>query len=153
MNSWAASGAYNCHFLCVCVLGDRGAYPLCKQMSTGSKLTHCVNGFIDNQIDGPSYGQLGCQGFIVLDEKHKVVAESTTAFMQYRDLAFDHVEALLDAVCNGRPPPAVCPGELCELVEAPEQRPDLKGAKGLCVKVTGSTIHFGTLRAAGDAAS
>ncbi|CAE7242489.1 unnamed protein product [Symbiodinium necroappetens] len=58
MNSWAAEGVFDCNFLCICVLGDRSAYGLCK-----------VNGFVESARDMPTYGQLGCQGFIILDKE------------------------------------------------------------------------------------
>mmetsp|Transcript_18905 Transcript_18905/g.53876 ORF Transcript_18905/g.53876 Transcript_18905/m.53876 type:complete len:390 (-) Transcript_18905:452-1621(-) len=143
MNNWAKEGRFDCHFLCVCVLGDQSAYSLSKEMSLRMKLSHCVNGFIDNDQDMPTYGQLGCRGFIILDSEHRLVSPGTSAFMEVRDLAFDHVEALLDAVCAGRPPPKVCPGEYIVLEQPPPERPDLKGAQGMCVKVEGSSVHFG----------
>ena len=75
------------------VLGDQSAYSLCKEMSRQMKLTHCVpcewahmsgaevNGFVASASDMPTcasrltphefqrYGQLGCQGFIILDRE------------------------------------------------------------------------------------
>lgn len=96
-------------------------------------MTHCVNGFIDNNQGMPEYGQLGCQGFIILDAKHRVVSSATSAFMQVRELAFKHVEALLSAVCSGRPLPAVCPGEYVKLMEAPADKPKLAGQTALCI--------------------
>ncbi|CAK0877452.1 unnamed protein product, partial [Prorocentrum cordatum] len=110
---------------------------LAQEMSREMKLTHCVNAFVDNDGDMPDYGQLGCQGFIVLDREHKAVARSTSPFMQVRELAFRHVEALLDAVVAGLPPPAVCPGEFVELIRPPEGRPDLRGAAGVVVELRG----------------
>mmetsp|Transcript_50007 Transcript_50007/g.143973 ORF Transcript_50007/g.143973 Transcript_50007/m.143973 type:complete len:384 (+) Transcript_50007:174-1325(+) len=143
MNAWAKDGQYDCHFLCICVLGDQSAYNLAREMSKQMKLTHCVNGFIDNEQDMPTYGQLGCRGFIVLDAEHRLVSPGTSAFMEVRGLAFDHVEALLSAVCSGRPTPRVCPGEYVILDTPPEQRPDLKGLHGMCLKVDGSSMQFG----------
>mmetsp|Transcript_627 Transcript_627/g.1811 ORF Transcript_627/g.1811 Transcript_627/m.1811 type:complete len:347 (-) Transcript_627:60-1100(-) len=143
MNRWAAGGKYDCHFLCICVLGDRSAIPLAREMSQGSKLTHCVNAFVDNENDLPTYGQLGCQGFIILDSDLQVVTTGTSAFMQVRNLAFSHVEALLDAVCAHQPLPKFCPGETLQLVEPPPERPDLRGATGMCVAVKGTKIDFG----------
>jgi len=107
------------------------------------KLTHCVNGFIDRDEDMPNYGQLGCQGFIVLDAEHRVVSAATSPFMQVRDLAFAHVEALLDAVCAKKPLPKVCPGEFVTLDEAPKERPEFKGSRGICIKLDGPSVHFG----------
>ncbi|CAK9040315.1 unnamed protein product [Durusdinium trenchii] len=138
MNSWAAGATYDCNFLCICVLGDRSAYGLCKEMSTQMKLTHCVNGFVASPSDMPTYGQLGCQGFIVLDKEHNVVSEGTTPFMQVRALAFQHVEALLDAICNNTPIPSICPGEMGEIIG-----PELTGCRGVCIKVHKEKVDFG----------
>eukprot|EP00928_Gymnodinium_smaydae_P028685 TRINITY_DN2181_c0_g2_i1.p1 TRINITY_DN2181_c0_g2~~TRINITY_DN2181_c0_g2_i1.p1 ORF type:complete len:366 (+),score=44.40 TRINITY_DN2181_c0_g2_i1:226-1323(+) len=138
MNRWAASGRFDCHFLCVCVVGDPGAVHLCKEMSQEMKLTHVVNGYIDNERDMPNYGQLGCSGFIILDPDHHVVSPCTSAFMEVRDLAFKHVEALLDSLCSKRPLPPFCPGEQVQLVEAPPSRPDLKNVPGICVALEGA---------------
>mmetsp|Transcript_15117 Transcript_15117/g.41573 ORF Transcript_15117/g.41573 Transcript_15117/m.41573 type:complete len:355 (-) Transcript_15117:37-1101(-) len=143
MNKWAKDGRYDCHFLCICILGDASALSLAKEMSSGMQLTHCVNGFIDNDQDMPTYGQLGCKGFIVLDENHGVVNASTSVFMQVKDLAFGHVEALLDAVCAKQPLPKVCPGEYMVLDTPPPEAPELKGCQGICVKVDGPNVHFG----------
>eukprot|EP00435_Cladocopium_sp_Y103_P059991 s115_g21.t1 len=143
MNSWAAGAAYDCNFLCICVLGDRTAYSLCKEMSTQMKLTHCVNGFVASPSDMPTYGQLGCQGFIVLDKEHNVISEGTTPFMQVRALAFQHVEALLNAVCNNTPLPSICPGEMGELIDTPAGTEKLKGMRGVCIKVDNRKVDFG----------
>lgn len=145
MNNWAKQGRYSCNFLCICVLGDQSAYGLCREMSKQMKLTHCVNGFIDNDEDMPEYGQLGCKGFIVLDEHHRVVSASTSAFMQVKDLAFEHVEALLNAVVAHQPLPLVCPGEYMVLEQPPKERPELKGSQGICVKVEGPSVQFAFL--------
>mmetsp|Transcript_78673 Transcript_78673/g.138751 ORF Transcript_78673/g.138751 Transcript_78673/m.138751 type:complete len:368 (-) Transcript_78673:96-1199(-) len=144
MNGWAAEGKYDCNFICICVLGDRSAVGLSKEMSNQMKLTHCVNAYVANPNDMPSYGQLGCQGFIILDKEHKVVAESTSPFMQVRNLAFDHVEALLEAVCADKPLPDLCPGESGVVIEVPEGAPaKLKGSRGMCVKLREKTVDFG----------
>lgn len=132
MDKWAESDKYDCHFICICVVGNRGAVNLAKEMGTENKMSHCVNGFIDNQESMPEYGQLGCQGFIILDAQHKVVSRATSAFMEVRDLAFAHVESLLDAVSAGKPLPAICPGEFCELTAAPPDKPVLLGKEALC---------------------
>mmetsp|Transcript_10610 Transcript_10610/g.20529 ORF Transcript_10610/g.20529 Transcript_10610/m.20529 type:complete len:353 (-) Transcript_10610:50-1108(-) len=144
MNNWAASGRYDCHFLCVCVVGD-GAYPLAREMSKQMKLKNCVNGFVDSDDDMPTYGQLGCSGFIILDDKHQVVAKSTSSFMEVKNLAFQHVEALLDAVVAKRPLPRICPGEQVVLRDPPANQPRLKGAQGICVKLEADTVGFAFL--------
>jgi hemerythrin len=59
------------------------------------RLRHCINGFVDSRADLPSYGQLGCKGFIVLDPDHAVISHCTTSFMELRENAFLSVEAIL----------------------------------------------------------
>lgn len=142
MNSWAASAAYDCHFLCICVVGDKSAVSLAREMGKESQMSHCVNGFIDNRAGMPQYGQLGCRGFIVLDAQHKVVSRATSAFMEVRDMAFKHVEALLDAVCAGKPSPAVCPGEFVQLMQAPSDKPQLVGAEALCIGIKEDLLNL-----------
>mmetsp|Transcript_72444 Transcript_72444/g.167823 ORF Transcript_72444/g.167823 Transcript_72444/m.167823 type:complete len:372 (+) Transcript_72444:123-1238(+) len=143
MNSWASVGKYDCNFLCVCVVGGQDGLSLARKFSQSEKLTHCVNGFVEDESEMPTYGQLGCQGFIVLDANQKVVSRATSPFMQVRGLAFEHVEALLDALCQQKPLPPVCPGETMELVEAPPEQPRLKGSRGICVKLHGDQVDFG----------
>lgn len=60
------------------------------------RLQHCINSFIDNRQDMPEYGQLGCQGFIVLDAEHKVLSKATSPFSDNQRKAFMHVETLLE---------------------------------------------------------
>lgn len=141
MNAWA--GQYDCNFLCVCVLGDQSAYPLAKEMSQEAQLTKAVNGFINNDADMPNYGQLGCKGFIILDAEHRVVADRTPAFMQVRGIAFDHVEAILDALCAKQPVPSILPGDNIVLQQPPDSHQQLKGSLGICVKLCGGTMEFG----------
>lgn len=132
MNSWAAAGKYDCNFLCVCVLGDQSAIVLSREMGMKMKLSHCINAFVDDEAGMPDYGQLGCNGFIVLDGGHRVLSRQTSSFNQVRGLAFKHVEALVSAACAKLPPPAVCPGEMVQIVEAPAKVPQLRGQQGFC---------------------
>lgn len=96
MDRWAKSGKYDCNFICICVLGDRSAPSLSVEFANELKLQHCINSFIDNKRDMPQYGQLGCQGFIVLDAEHKVLSEATSPFSDNPRRAFQHVETLLE---------------------------------------------------------
>jgi len=143
MNVWAKEGRYDCNFLCVCVLGDREALSMAKEFSHQMQLSHCINGYIDNEEDLPTYGQLGCKGFIILDADHRVVAPTTPAFMQVRSIAFAHVEALLDAVCNKQPLPSICPGEYGVLSQPPDELARLKGAQGMIIEAKDGLVVFG----------
>jgi len=143
---WAKEGHYDCNFLCICVLGDDEALSLAKEFSHQMQLSHCINGYVNKEEDLPTWGQLGCKGFIVLDENHRVVAPTTPAFMQVRGLAFAHVEALLDAVCNKRPLPSILPAEYAVLSQPPDELAKLKGCQGMIIEVKGDLVHFGFMQ-------
>lgn len=137
MNVWAASGKYDCNFLCVCVLGDPSGAQLATEMGRESNLTHCINGFVDSRKDMPSYGQLGCAGFIVLNKSHQVVSPATAAFGDVRGLAFKHVETLLDAMCAEKPIPRVCPGEEVMITD-----PMYLNQPAICTGVQGDVLSL-----------
>merc|ERR1719410_1010626 len=65
--------------------------------------------------------------------------------MQVRDLAFQHVEVLLDAVIAKQPLPRICPGEEVVLRDPPASHPRLQGAQGICVKLEADTVGFAFL--------
>ena len=129
MDKWAVRYSGSASFLCVGVAGSG----LSAKMGQEMKLANCTNCFIAKDSDMPSYGQLGCGGFIVLDSEHKVVSSCTSAFMQVRELAFKHVEALLDALAEGRAQmPWPCPGELLT-VKGLQASPELNGQTAVCI--------------------
>lgn len=96
MDSWAKSDKYDCNFICMCVLGDRSAVNLSIEFAKELRLQHCINSFIDSRQDMPQYGQLGCNGFIVLDADHNVLSKATSPFNENPKRAFKHVETLLE---------------------------------------------------------
>ena len=83
------------------------------------------------QRHGPRWGQLGCNGLIVLDASGTVVCAKSAAFMQVRGAAFEEVEALLltllAATENGS-----TPGSTVELTGL-KSRPELNGTVGTVV--------------------
>lgn len=81
----------------------------------------------------PSWGQLGCNGFIVLDSTLNVVCAASAAFLEVRDLAFRHVEAVLDAVIAGMPPPRICPGTEVVLGGLSNEA-GLNGERAICLE-------------------
>mmetsp|Transcript_37225 Transcript_37225/g.89505 ORF Transcript_37225/g.89505 Transcript_37225/m.89505 type:complete len:323 (-) Transcript_37225:260-1228(-) len=113
MNAWAQQFP-DVQFLCVCVVA--GNMALAREMGAMSKLTHCVNGVVERNEEMPSYGQLGCSGFMVVDSGFKVQAPCTSSFMQVRELAFKHVETVVDAVLKKQAIPSVCPGEFADII-------------------------------------
>lgn len=94
MDTWA-KGPWDCHFICICVLGSAESLGLAKEYGKQVKLTTCVNGFIDNRADMPRKGQLGCNGFIILDGDLNPVSACTSAWQEVRDRAFKDVEKIL----------------------------------------------------------
>ena len=50
-------------------------------------------------------GQLGCNGFIVIDGSHSVVCKATRAYLEVKETAFRHVETLLSALIVEKPVP------------------------------------------------
>lgn len=130
MEKWALAYKDAAHFVCVGCAGPQ----LAQQMGTRSRLAHCTNGFIARQDQMPRWGQLGCNGFIILDSGAQEVLEaSTSPFMQVRELAFKHVEAVLGAVLNQRPPPQVCPGQFVRLTGL-EKKKELNGEVCVCIE-------------------
>lgn len=126
MDRWAAAYSDRAHFLCV---GCQGVQ-LAEAMGQEMKLANCVNA-VCGEGDMPSWGQLGCNGFIVLDKEHRVVASATSPFQQVRDLAFKHVEVLVDALVGGVPVPAFCPGQFIYLKAL--ETATLNGELGVCL--------------------
>lgn len=55
----------------------------------------------------PNWGQLGCNGFIILDANLNVVQTKTSAFLEVREEAFQEVETILARVLP--PPPMNIP--------------------------------------------
>lgn len=128
MERWALSYGEKASFICVGCAGPG----LAAEMGTQMRLKNCVNSFIAKQSEMPRWGQLGCNGFIILDGDQEIVSEGTTAYLQVKELAFKHVEALLDAVIEGRPLPKVCPGQFVRL-QGLENKPKLNGQIAICV--------------------
>ena len=91
-------------------------------------------GYVKSQADMPRWGQLGCSGFIVLDGQRRVVSPATAAFMQLRELAFAHVETLLDALLAGAAVPTVCPAQ-CVVLDKVDD-PKKRGMRGVALDAT-----------------
>ena len=105
MDRWAASYGSAAAFVCVCCAGPG----LAAQFGNELKLRHCHNTWVD-QSAMPTWGQLGCNGLIVLDGTHTVVCPASPAFLEVREAAFRHVETLLDALVAAQPAPKLKPG-------------------------------------------
>jgi hypothetical protein len=87
------------------------------------ELKHCVNSFIADRAQMPRWGQLGCNGFIMLSSgEQRVLEAATSPFMQVRDLAFRHVEAVLDSELAGQASAAPAPARTQNKMENGEKR-------------------------------
>mmetsp|Transcript_24158 Transcript_24158/g.63045 ORF Transcript_24158/g.63045 Transcript_24158/m.63045 type:complete len:360 (-) Transcript_24158:281-1360(-) len=103
MDAWQKRYEDLAAFICIGCAGPE----LSVAFSQRLKLRHTT---VTVAEDNPSWGQLGCNGFIILDSKLNVVCAATAAFMEVRQLAFGHVESVLDALIAGEQPPRVHPG-------------------------------------------
>jgi len=100
MDAWAASFGAAAAFVCVSCGGPQ----LASQFGTQLQLKHCHNTWVDED-DMPAWGQLGCNGFIVLDASHSVVCKASKAYLEVKSAAFRHVETLLSALIVEKPLP------------------------------------------------
>lgn len=126
MDRWAASSEYGqtCSFVNVGCAGPQLASTFVSRL----KLTHCHTTVA---VRGPQWGQLGCNGFIVLDSELKVVCAATSPFNQVRELGFQHVTCLLDAITAGRKLPKICPGQFVTLHSL--KAAELNHQRGVCL--------------------
>merc|ERR1719265_1771425 len=92
MNAWAARFGKRAAFILVGCAGP----DLAVQFGRELKLGHTTNTYIANMRQhGPTWGQLGCSGFIVLDATGAVVCAKSAAYLEVKRAAFDEVETLL----------------------------------------------------------
>ena len=99
MDKWAIKYAVpgvgpNCSFICIGCAGPQLATAFGDEL----RLRNCLNTVAES---APRWGQLGCNGFIVLDAGGRVVCKATSAFLKVREEAFEHVETLVDAQLAG----------------------------------------------------
>lgn len=92
MEKWA-NEYHNVRFLAACV-DQLGVAQQFARMFQFHKVVHC---HIPSREYFPvGFGQLGCAGFIVSDESGCFVSRKTQAYLQYGDVAFRHLEGLLE---------------------------------------------------------
>jgi hypothetical protein len=95
LDACAGTKEYGPHFNFILICCD--GPDLAKAFANRLKLTHVTNTV---SLDQPKFGQLGCSGFIVLDQFGRVKCEKTMAFLQHREAAFEQMTALMDAMLN-----------------------------------------------------
>lgn len=93
MEKWARMyGRSQVQFLMVCVESARVAIGFGGMFD----LKGVVNSFIPSRGYMPvGFGQLGCSGFVISDQRGCFVSRKTKAYLQYGENAFSHVEELL----------------------------------------------------------
>ncbi len=134
MDEWQRRYQGRCSFVCICCDGPDLAEAFAKRL----RLTSCYNTVA---AENPAWGQLGCSGFIVLDAAGNVTCKSTSAFLDVREQAFEHVETLVDAMLGGAvgagaggDDDAIAIGATVEL-RGLKARPELNGVRAVCVDV------------------
>jgi len=71
-------------------------------MGQYAKLKKAKLGYIASESEMPRWGQLGCNGFILLDAQHQIACPQSAAYLQVREGAFRDLEARLQAVLAGQ---------------------------------------------------
>jgi len=107
MDAWAARYGSSVAFVCVSCAGPQ----LASQFGNELRLKHCFNTWVDEE-DMPTWGQLGCNGLIVIDGLDSVVCKASPAFLEVKGAAFRHVETLLGALLESQPAPQLKPGRV-----------------------------------------
>lgn len=90
MDEWASVYGNKVGFVCASCAGPG----LARTFGERLKLKYCKNVWLDEN-NMPTWGQLGCNGFIILDEAHSVKCTATPAFLQVKQEAFAFVERML----------------------------------------------------------
>lgn len=98
MDKWSVQYGDRVSFVCVSCAGPQ----LARTFASKLRLQHCYNTWIDDEDDMPTWGQLGCNGFIVIDGSDNVVCDATAAYLEVREDAFKHVEQLLDSMLGAQ---------------------------------------------------
>ena len=99
MDVWAEKYFGRATFICVGCDGPGLATAFAKQL----QLKKCLLTYCDNR-NGPKWGQLGCNGFIILNASGGVACKATSPYLEVRDDAFLHVESLLEQLLREQAP-------------------------------------------------
>lgn len=112
-------------------------------MRDRTRISKATIGYIAEQSEMPRWGQLGCNGFILLNAALKVVYKATPAFNDFGEYAFRRTETLLDLLLRGveADAPAFSPGGYVQ-ISGLASRQDLNGQIGVCVERNASTGRF-----------
>jgi len=127
MDVWAEKYFGRASFICVGCDGPQLAVAFAQRL----QLSKCMLTYVDDK-NGPKWGQLGCNGFIILGADGKVVNPKTSAFLEVNELAFSHVESILDSLVEGTTPSVLQPGVHVELHGL--GKAELNGTRGFIVE-------------------
>lgn len=98
MQHWAASGVYpHVQFLCINVGEMEGpgmGLSIAKEFGQSYNLSSVVNGYFERS-KMPTFGQLGCSGFIFFESSGNVIKAATPAFLQFGPEAFRWAERMM----------------------------------------------------------
>lgn len=100
MDAWAQEYFGRATFICVGCDGP----DLARAFTMRLQLSKCLVTYVDH-ANGPKWGQLGCNGFIVLDSNGKVACGATSAYLDVKEHAFAHVESVLEPLLSGATQP------------------------------------------------
>lgn len=93
MEMWACSPlGQHVDFICVCVDDDKRVAFTFERMF---KFTKVINGVVMSRKDMPTFGQLGCSGFIVIGADGVCVSRKTSAFLAFGEKAFRTAESVI----------------------------------------------------------
>lgn len=116
--------------------GRSFGYTMAKQFSQMFNFQNVINGFfLPDKM--PTFGQLGCSGFIVAEiSSGKVIHKATPALMQHGSPAFSWVEKMFHTLVPTLPaakesPPA---DAIRVQVEGLKSQPSLNGMKGYLIR-------------------
>jgi hypothetical protein len=112
----------NVQFLCVCV-DSTNAQRVAILFHNLLDVRQVVNAYIPSSFYMPrGFGQLGCSGFVVVDTAGNFVSRKTTAYLDYGEGAFRHLEQVLqDLVAEEE---RTVPGSLVSTSRLDHDKPD-----------------------------
>lgn len=94
MEKWAREADFDVNFICICVNGDSTSLPVAKDFATRYQMSAVFNGYISDQASLPKFGQLGCQGLIVVDSQGNFITKRGVAFTRQGEKAWRKTEKL-----------------------------------------------------------
>jgi hemerythrin-like metal-binding protein len=99
MESWAANCDFDhVAFFCINVdTPDEAAIKAAKEFSTNLQLDNCYTGFFHKGYL-PSFGQLGCSGFIISKPDGLITVAKTPPYLHYRDDAFSWMQRFFQLI-------------------------------------------------------